>query len=131
MPVAFGTRIHYTPGFLCLSTESPMSSDRSPVTNVRGWVRVLIAFVVAFDVAAFFQRADGAYQSESGMWAALDSAVPYESHASYHDQMRRVLDVNVRNFWPTHDSTLIRDGEPQGRPLKIYRVILPDSVELP
>ena len=61
----------------------------------------------------------------------LDSAVPYEAHAGYHDQVRRVVEGNVGNFWPTHDSVIIRGGELQGRPLKIYRVILPDSVEVP
>lgn len=61
----------------------------------------------------------------------LDSAVPYETHANYHDQMRRVLENNVRNFWSTHDSVIVRGGELQGRPLKIYRVISPDTAELP
>ena len=64
-------------------------------------------------------------------YIVLDGAVPYETHAGYHDQLRQLIEGDVRNFWPTHESALIRDGEPQGRPLKIYRVILPDSVELP
>src|SRR2546423_1140199 len=43
-----------------------MPSDNPPAPKARGWVRVLIAFVVAFDVAAFFQWADGAFQSDFG-----------------------------------------------------------------
>ena len=61
----------------------------------------------------------------------LDGAVPYETHAGYHDQLRHVLEINLRNFWPTHESAFLRDGEPQARPLKIYRVIRPDRSELP
>ena len=63
-------------------------------------------------------------------YIVLDSAVPEESHAGYHDQVRRIIEGNVRSFWPISDSPIIRDGEPQGHPLRIFRVMKPDGVEL-
>ena len=63
-------------------------------------------------------------------YIVLDSAVPEETHAGYHDQVRRVLEGNVRSFWPISDSPIIRDGEPQGHPLRIFRVMKPDGAEL-
>ena len=52
----------------------------------------------------------------------FDSAVPQDVRADYHDQVSRVLEGNVRSFWPIYDSPIIRDGEPQGHPLRIFRV---------
>ena len=46
--------------------KSLLSPETTSTLKSRGWVRLLIAFVVAFDVAAFFQWADGAFQSEFG-----------------------------------------------------------------
>ena len=63
-------------------------------------------------------------------YIVLDSAVPQESRAGYHDQVRRVLEGNVRSFWPIYDSPIIRDGEPQGHPLRIFRVMKPEGAEL-
>ena len=63
-------------------------------------------------------------------YIVLDSAVPEDSRAGYHDQVRRVLENNVRSFWPIADSPLIRDGEPQGHPLRIFRVMNPDGADL-
>ena len=63
-------------------------------------------------------------------YIVLDSAVPEETHAGYHDQVRRVLENNVRSFWPIADSPIIRDGEPQGHPLRIFRVMKPDGADL-
>ena len=52
----------------------------------------------------------------------FDSAVPQDMRAGYHDQVNRVIEGNVRSFWPIYDSPIIRDGEPQGHPLRIFRV---------
>ncbi|MEO6788207.1 MAG: hypothetical protein ABI318_18945, partial [Chthoniobacteraceae bacterium] len=52
-----------------------MPPDDAPAPKSRGWMRLLIVFVVAFDVAAFFQWADGAFQSEFG--GHPDEAVHY------------------------------------------------------
>ncbi len=52
----------------------------------------------------------------------LDAAVPNDTRAGYHDQVIRVLEGNVRSFWPVFNSPVIRDGEPQGHPLRIFRV---------
>ena len=63
-------------------------------------------------------------------YVVLDIAVPYEGHAGYHDQARRVLECNVRNFWPAFDNAIIRDGEPHPRALRIFRVLRGDGAEL-
>ena len=60
-------------------------------------------------------------------YIVLDSAVPAEMHAGYHDQVLRVLEDNVRSFWPIYDARIIRDGEPMGHPLRIFRVMKPDD----
>ena len=63
-------------------------------------------------------------------YIVLDSAVPEDSRAGYHDQVRRILEGNVRSFWPMYDCPITRDGEPQGHPLRIFRVLKPDGAEL-
>ncbi len=63
-------------------------------------------------------------------YVVLDSAVPLETRADYHDQMRRVLEDNVRIFWPIADSPLFRAGEPMGHPLRIFRVLQAAGAEL-
>jgi hypothetical protein len=64
-------------------------------------------------------------------YIVLDSTVPSESHAGYHDQVIRVVEGNIRNFWPIYDSPIIRDGELQGHPLRIFRVLPSDGGQLP
>lgn len=56
-------------------------------------------------------------------YVLLDDALPYRERAGYHDQIRRVLEDNVRSFWPILDSEITRGGEILGRPAKLYRVI--------
>jgi hypothetical protein len=56
-------------------------------------------------------------------YVVLDDAVPYRQRAPYHDQIRRVLENNVRIFWPVFESPITREGEVQGRSAKVYRVI--------
>ena len=63
-------------------------------------------------------------------YIVLDSAVPQDVRAGYHDQMLRVLEGNVRSFWPITDSPIIRDGEPMGHPLRIFRVMKSDDAQL-
>ncbi len=63
-------------------------------------------------------------------YIVLDTAVPEEAHAGYHDQMRRVVEDNVRIFWPIADSPLFRAGEPMGHPLRIFRVVQSLGAEL-
>jgi Trk K+ transport system NAD-binding subunit len=63
-------------------------------------------------------------------YVVLDSSVPGASRASYHDQALRVLEGNVSNFWPIYDNPLVRDGEPQGHPLRIFRVLPSNGVQL-
>jgi hypothetical protein len=63
-------------------------------------------------------------------YIVLDSAVPQDVRAGYHDQVQRVLESNVRSFWPIYDSPIIRDGEPQGHPLRIFRVVPSDEPQL-
>ena len=63
-------------------------------------------------------------------YIVLDSAVPGDSRAGYHDQVRRVLEDNVRSFWPICDSPVVRDGEPRGHPLRIFRVMQSPGAEL-
>src|ERR1043166_10128302 len=64
-----------------------MSPASAPAPKARGWVRLLIAFVVAFDIAAFFQWADGAFQSEFG---------GHPDEAAHYVNGVRVRDVAVR-----------------------------------
>lgn len=63
-------------------------------------------------------------------YIVLDRAVPEESRAGYHDQALRVMEGNIRNFWPLCDSPVIRDGEPQGHPLRVFRVLPSDGALL-
>lgn len=63
-------------------------------------------------------------------YIVLDSAVPQEVRAGYHDQIQRVLENNVRSFWPICDSPIIRDGEPMGHPLRIFRVMPSEGAQL-
>ncbi|MEQ1851758.1 MAG: hypothetical protein ABMA01_09235 [Chthoniobacteraceae bacterium] len=56
-------------------------------------------------------------------YVLLDDALPYRERAAYHDQIRRVLEENVRSFWPILESEITRGGEVLGRPAKLYRVI--------
>jgi hypothetical protein len=56
-------------------------------------------------------------------YVLLDDALPYRERAGYHDQIRRVLEDNVRSFWPILESEITRGGEILGRPAKLYRVI--------
>ena len=67
-----------------------MSPDQAPAPKGRGWLRVLIAFVVAFDVAAFFQWADGAFQSEFGGHPA--EAENYLAGVRARDSLRHAPD---------------------------------------
>ncbi len=60
----------------------------------------------------------------------LDSAVPQNVRAGYHDQVTRVIEGNVRTFWPIFDTPLIRDGEPQGHPVRIFRVAPSSETQL-
>jgi len=63
-------------------------------------------------------------------YIVLDSAVPQDVRAGYHDQIQRVLENNVRSFWPIYDSPIIRDGEPMGHPLRIFRVMQSEGAQL-
>ena len=56
-------------------------------------------------------------------YVVLDDSPPMKERAGYHDQIRRVIENNVRNFWPLHSSPITRDGEIQFRPIQIFRVI--------
>jgi len=56
-------------------------------------------------------------------YVVLDDAVPFEQRADYHDQIRRVIEENIRNFWPGPESPIVRGGEIFGRPAKVYRVL--------
>ncbi len=55
-------------------------------------------------------------------YIVIDTAVPQDIRGSYHDQARRVIEDNIRSFWPLYDSPLTRNGEPMGHPLRIFRV---------
>jgi len=63
-------------------------------------------------------------------YVVLDSAVPQDVHAGYHDQVRRILEDNVRSFWPIYDNPIIRDGEPMGHPLRLFRVMQSEGAQL-
>ena len=56
-------------------------------------------------------------------YLVLDTSVPHETHANYQDQAARVAEIEVRRFWPLGDSPLVRDGEPQGHPLRLVRIM--------
>ena len=56
-------------------------------------------------------------------YIVLDDPVTMKQRAGYHDQIRRVIENNVRSFWPLHAHPITRDGEVQLRPIQIFRVI--------
>jgi hypothetical protein len=65
-----------------------------------------------------------AYLASRGIdYIVLDSSVPEKTRAGYHDQIRALLEENARKFWPVYQSPITRDGEPQGHPLRIFRVM--------
>ncbi len=63
-------------------------------------------------------------------YIVLDSSVPSTSRAGYHDQAVRVIEGNIRSFWPVFENPIIRDGEPQGHPLRIFRVFPANGVQV-
>lgn len=68
--------------------------------------------------------------SGSIRYIVLDGAVPEHTRAGYHDQILRIIEGNIRSFWPIYDSPIIRDGEEMGHPLRIFRVMQPEGVQL-
>ena len=56
-------------------------------------------------------------------YVVLDDSPPMKQRAGYHDQIRRVIENNVRSFWPLHANPITRDGDVQLRPIQIFRVI--------
>jgi hypothetical protein len=61
-------------------------------------------------------------------YIVVDGTVPEKSQAGYHDQVRTLIEENSRKFWPIYQSPITRDGEPQGHPLRIFRVIAAGSL---
>ena len=55
-------------------------------------------------------------------YIVLDDSPPMKERAGHHDQIRRVIENNVRNFWLLHSNPITRDGEIQFRPIQIFRV---------
>ncbi len=55
-------------------------------------------------------------------YIVLDSAVPVRRHASYHDQLGRVIEEHSADFWLVLDNPITRDGELMHRPLRLFRV---------
>jgi 4-amino-4-deoxy-L-arabinose transferase-like glycosyltransferase len=64
-------------------------------------------------------------------YVVIDTSVPYEGHADYQDQMRRILEDHPRQYWPAFDSAITRGGETQGHPLRVYRVITGEAAGEP
>jgi len=57
-------------------------------------------------------------------YIVLDDSPPMEGRAGFHDQLRRVVENNVRSFWPIESGPMVRDGELQFNPIRIYRVMI-------
>ena len=55
-------------------------------------------------------------------YVILDDSPSMKQRAGFHDQIRRVIEDNVRSFWPLHANPITRDGEVQLRPIQIFRV---------
>ena len=56
-------------------------------------------------------------------YIVLDDSPTMKQRAGYHDQIRRVIEDNVRSFWPLHTNPITRDGEVPLRPIQIFRVL--------
>ncbi len=56
-------------------------------------------------------------------YIVLDDALPEDKRAGYHDQLRRVINDHIGIFFSVAETTVIRDGELQSKPLRLYRVV--------
>jgi hypothetical protein len=52
----------------------------------------------------------------------LDDAVPEDKRQEHHEQLHRLLTLHPDAFWLVAGSELVRNGEPQPSPLKVYRI---------
>ena len=55
-------------------------------------------------------------------YIVFDESNPDLDHANQHDLLRRVLRENSDRFWEMSSSPVVRDGLPQDRPARLYRV---------
>jgi hypothetical protein len=56
-------------------------------------------------------------------YIVLDDALPEDKRAGYHEQLRRVINDHIGIFFSVAETTVIRDGELQSKPLRLYRVV--------
>jgi hypothetical protein len=55
-------------------------------------------------------------------YLVLDDAVPEDKRQQHHEQLHRLVTHNADAFWMIAATELVRDGEPQSPPLKVYRI---------
>ena len=55
-------------------------------------------------------------------YLAIDDAVPEEKRRAHHDQLKRVIEQHADQFPLVASAEMIRDGQPQFAPAKLYKV---------
>jgi hypothetical protein len=56
-------------------------------------------------------------------YIVLDDAVPEEKRASYHDQLRRVIEDHIGIFVAVAETPIIRENEQQAKLLRLYHIV--------
>jgi hypothetical protein len=55
-------------------------------------------------------------------YLVLDDAVPEDKRREHQEQLRRVVKQNEASFWLVASSEILRDGEVQYAPVKVYKI---------
>jgi hypothetical protein len=55
-------------------------------------------------------------------YLAIDDAVPEDKRREHHDQLKRVIEQHSDQFWLVASAEIIRDGEPQLAPVRLYKI---------
>ena len=55
-------------------------------------------------------------------YLAIDDAVPEDKRRAHQDQLKRVIEQHTDSFWLVASAEMIRDGEPQLAPVRLYKI---------
>ena len=55
-------------------------------------------------------------------YLAIDDAVPEDKRREHQDQFKRVIEQHSDTFWLVASAEMIRDGEPQLAPVRLYKI---------
>ena len=55
-------------------------------------------------------------------YLAIDDAVPEDKRREHQDQLQRVVEQHTDLFWLVASAEMIRDGQPQPAPVRLYKI---------